>query len=252
MIVDPFEPPPAAPHLASRAAAPARYLGPFDREAWPETLAAHAVSADGARLHGYAVDGDLARFYGVADLAWLALCGELPTADQRAALDVALVLLAPVPVAQAPSHAAILSRIAGAPPAATIGIAAIGLGEQVRDERARLATWLAWLDAPTGAPPPAGADQLDGATRAWLDARLRGWFGDDAGLPDQPLSRAAAGYLILHRLGVRAPLAVEALAVWARLPTVIAEASHVELGAVRSYPARLPDYQYVDAHGATP
>ena len=43
-----------------------RYVGLFDREAWPARLAAHVVSPDPEpRLHGYAVAGDLARFYGL-------------------------------------------------------------------------------------------------------------------------------------------------------------------------------------------
>mgnify|MGYP000007511284 CR=1 FL=1 len=71
-------------------------------------------------------------------------------------------------------------------------------------------------------------------------------------LPAAPLHRVACAYAILHRLALRAPLAIEAIAVWARLPVVAAEAAHARAGAVRGYPARLPDFQYVDAAGATP
>lgn len=253
MIVDPFEPPPS---VTTGDDAPAPYVGPFDREAWPDKLVAHAVApGDDARIHGYAVAGDLARHYGVADVAWLSLRGELPTVRDRAAFEVALVLLAPVHIGQAPSHAAFLSRIAGAPPSATIAIGAVGLGEQAAAERTALAPWLAWLDAPSG-PVPACAlttETLDGAAaRRWLDGQLRDWFGADRGLPFAPLSRAACALAVLHRLGLHDPLVAEAIAVWARLPSVIAEAAPAKAAAVRGYPARLPDYQYIDDRGATP
>ena len=91
MIVDPFELPPmaltaTATATADDAPAPATttYVGPFDREAWPARLAAHVVSpGPEPRLHGYAVAGDLARFYGAIDVTWLVLRGELPTAAEQ-------------------------------------------------------------------------------------------------------------------------------------------------------------------------
>ncbi len=113
MIVDPFELPPMALTATATAttddapAPAATYVGPFDREAWPARLAAPVVSpGPEPRLHGYAVAGDLARFYGAIDVTWLVLRGELPTAAERAAFDVAMVLLAPVSVGEAPAHAA--------------------------------------------------------------------------------------------------------------------------------------------------
>lgn len=245
------------------------YVGPFDREAWPERLAARVVSPDASRVHGYDVAADLARHYGIADVAWLAICGELPDETQRAAFDTALVLLAPTHLGQAPAHATLLSRLIGALPSATVGVAAVGLGELARSERDALAPWLRWLDATdlathesagSGAagevPACARAAQHDAhhATDAqrWLDAQLRSWFGEARGLPDVPLHRTAIAYAILHRLGLTEPLAVEALATWARLPAVIAEATFAKPGAIRTYPARVPDYHYVDAEGAAP
>jgi hypothetical protein len=209
----------------------------------------------GARLRGYHVADDLARHYGATELCWLALRGELPTEPERAALDVAAALLAPVHVGQAPAHAACLARIAGATTGATLAIAAIGLGELVRHERAALAPWLAWLD--DGGPVPACALAIDAsaeeiAAQAWLDGQLRAWFGPTRGLPSVPVSRLAQGYAVLHHLGLSEPLAIEAIALWARLPVVAAEAAHVGLGAIRDYPARLPDYRYVDDAGAAP
>ncbi len=88
--------------------------------------------------------------------------------------------------------------------------------------------------------------------RAWLDAQMLEWFGVGGGLPARPLNRVACAYAILHRLGWRTQLALELLLVWARLPAVIAEASFARAGAVRTYPARLPDYRYVDEQGTSP
>jgi hypothetical protein len=54
---------------------------------------------------------------------------------------------------------------------------------------------------------------------------------------------AGAFALLLH-LGIRDPLRLQALAAWARLPVVLAEAACARPGDVQSYPARLPDYRY--------
>jgi hypothetical protein len=83
----------------------AAHLGPFDRQPWPTQLVAHVVEAGPVpRVHGYDLAG-LVASYGVADLVWLGLRGELPAPHQRAALEVAAMLLAPVGVAEAPAHA---------------------------------------------------------------------------------------------------------------------------------------------------
>jgi len=231
------------------------YIGPFDREPWPEQLVAHVVSpGPEPRIHGYDVAGDLARFGGIADLAWLTLRGDLPTADQRAAFEVAVVLLAPTHIGQAPAHAAFLSRIAGALPSATVAIGAVGLGELSRHERTELAPWLAWLETAEGEVPScARADDASPdarAAQAWLDDQMRGWFG--RGLPAQPVTRIACAHALLYRLGIRGPLVVDALCTWARLLAVAAEAQFARAGAIRLYPARLPDFQYVDDRGAQP
>lgn len=252
-LVDAYTP--AAPRLAP---ARASYVGPFDREAWPERLTAHVVSpGPEPRIHGYAVAGDLARHAGLADVAWLTVRGELPSPEQRAAFEAALILLAPVHVGQAPTHAALLSRIAGAPGHTTVAIGAVGLGEQAASERAALVPWLAWLDGAAGGEVPAAARADDAgadarAAQAWLDGQMRLWFGPDRGLPAAPLHRVACAHALLHRLGLRDALVVDALVVWARLLPVIAEAGCARPGAVRSYPARLPDLQYVDGAGASP
>lgn len=232
----------------------ATYVGPFDREPWPEQLEARVVSPGAApRLHGYDVAGDLARHYTMSEVAWLALRGELPTEHERAAFDAALILLSPTHVAQAPAHAAILTRIAAAQPSATVGVAAVGLGELARCEREALtASAKADADADSARAHAAADSATTDDTLAWLDERMRTWFGEGHGLPPLPRARVACAHALLHRLGFSAPLHLELLSVWARLPAVLAEAALVPVGAVRSYPARAPDYRYVDEEGAAP
>lgn len=247
--------------MSEERAAPRLYVGPFDREPWPEKLTATVVSpGPRPRLAGYGVADDLARHYGLVEVAWLALRGELPSEAEREAFETALVLLCPVHLGEAPAHAAFLSRLLAAQPSATIAVAAVGLGELGRVERADLAPWLAWLadadaDArPTAAPPACAlAESAAGAVELeWLNACMARWFGPAAALPAAPLHPRACAYAILHHLGLREPLTLELLAAWARLPVVLAEALAARPGDVRSYPARLPDYRYLDDEGASP
>lgn len=239
---------------------PQTYVGPFDREPWPHKLTATVVSpGEAPRLAGYDVAADLARHYGMAEVAWLALRGELPAPHEREAFEAALVLLSPVHIGEAPAHAAFLSRLLAAEPSATIAVAAVGLGELGRTEHRELGPWLAWLEAAaaeaaeaTPLPACALATSPAAAAPAWLDAAMRRWFGPTRGLPSASLHRVACAHAILHRLGFREPLALELLTSWARLPAVIAEALAAVPGAVRSYPARLPDYRYLDEEGSSP
>ena len=230
------------------------YEGPFDREEWPERFPARVVDPRGERrIHGYCVRGDLVH-HGIADLAWLAIQGELPTPVEREAFTTALAYLAPVHVGESSSHATLLARLVGARPSAVVSVAATGLAEQGRSERDSLAPWFAWLEAPMGDPPAiavepaptpeAIADQVDLAARSAI------WFGPERALPGAVvLTRLACAHGLMHRLGFRDRFAIEALAVWARLLVVVAESGSIRGGAVRMYPARLPDYQYVDADG---
>lgn len=265
MKFDPFELPPAAecgggPDVEAPVAAPTpqSYVGPFDREAWPERLTARVVSpGPEPRIHGYAVAADLARHAGIADVAWLTVRGELPSAEQRAAFEVAIVLLTPVHLGQAASHAAYLSRIGGATTPATVAIGAVGLGELSRHERTELEPWQAWLAGGAIGEVPDCARAHDAspdalAAQRWLDGQLRTWLGPRAGLPATPLTRVACAHAILHQLGLTDPLALDALTTWARLLAVTAEAAFARIGGVRQYPARLPDYQYIDGQGAQP
>jgi hypothetical protein len=251
MKMDPFELP--------AATATSQYHGPFERAAWPSRLIARVVGlgaegdAEDRRINGYAVAADLAQHQGPVEVAWLALRGELPTAVERAALAVALVLLAPVHIGEAPAHAAFLGRMAGSAAATTVAIGAIGCTEQAAHEYRELAPWRAWLAGTGGAIPDVACATTSTsawrATQADLDSRMRQWFGIGRGLPEVSLRRVACAHAVLVRLGVVDELAFVTLATLARLPAVIAEAAHARAGAFHEYPTRLPDYRYVDERG---
>jgi hypothetical protein len=234
---------------------PKIYEGPFDCEAWPERLPATVVDPRGERrIHGYCVRGDLANGHGIAAIAWLALRGELPTDAERDAFDTALAYLAPVHVGESGAHAALLARVVGARPSALVSVTATALAEQGRTERDSLAPWLAWLDAPTAEIPACAIERSPSeeasADQRELAARTAGWFGKTRALPATPtLTRIACAHALLHQLGFRDAYAIEAVAVWARLLVVVAESTTIRIGGFRQYPARLPDYQYVDDEG---
>lgn len=229
------------------------YEGVIDRVTFPEQLSANVVEPSrDPRLHGYAVQSDLGHNAGFVDVGWLALTGELPRGGEGEALSRALIWLAPLHVGESPTHAAVLARVAGAPDEALPAIAAVALGQAVAAECRELAPLFAWLDGPPGAPPPTIAVEPDPTLEqaealVTLAADSARWFGEARALPPRPtLRRVAAGYALLHRLGIRDPFRRLAFATWARLPTVLAEAACVAPGSVMRYPTKLPDYRYIE------
>ena len=120
--------------------------GPLETGNFPDKLLARVVTPGAEpRLHGYDVENDLAQHYSPSEVAFLAITGELPEADASAALNAVLVFTAPVSVACAPTHAAVLAQLCGANSGATLGVAAIALAEQVKyllDEHSELLHWL--------------------------------------------------------------------------------------------------------------
>lgn len=224
----------------------------LDRVAFPPRLVAHVVEpGEDPRIHGYAVADDLARHAGLADLAWLALTGELPTDGEREALTAALILLAPLHVGESPAHAGVLARVAGAPDEVVPAIVAVALGQRIAAELRALAPLFAWLREPSGPPPVAAviADPTDDqrARHARLAADSARWFGPARALPREVVfTREAAAYALLHRLGAADPQRLHALVTWARLPVALAEAARAPMGGVLDYPANLPAYRYVE------
>jgi len=227
--------------------------GILDRVTTPDTLTAHVVApGPDPRVHGYAVQADLARNIGFADLGWLALTGELPAEREHEALTRALLWLAPVHVGEAPGHAGVLARIAGAPDEVVPAVVAVALGQHIGAELRALAPMFAWLSGQLDEPsaiavlgPDADPAERD-AYAELVDASAR-WFGPERALPAAPaLTRVAAAYAILDRLGVGDRPRLHAFATWARLPIALAEAACTAPGAVLRYPLDLPPYRYCE------
>ncbi len=230
------------------------YTGILDRVDFAERLTAQVVEpcAD-PRVHGYAVQADLGHSIDLLEFSWLALVGELPSAEARAALTRALIWLAPLHVGEGPTHVAVLGRVAGAPDEVLAGLVTVALGQHIASEQRSLAPWLAWLDDPNPSfdipelaiEPSPTPEQVQ--AHAALAADSLRWFGPSRELPATPvLRRVAAGYALLHRLGLRDPLVVQALVTCARLPVALAEAARTRAGAVLSYATRVPNYRYVE------
>lgn len=227
--------------------------GILDRLETPATLTAHVVDPrPDPRVHGYAVQADLARNIGVADLGWLALTGELPDEREREALGRALWWLAPLHVGEAPVHAGVLARISGAPDEVVPAVVTVALGQHIAAELRALAPMFAWLSGQVDEPPAVavlGPDAAPAERDAWaaLVADSVRWFGRERAFPAAPaLTRVAAAYAILARLGVGDPARLHAFATWARLPLALAEAACTAPGAVLRYPHDLPAYRYYE------
>lgn len=227
---------------------PAAFTGPLDEAAWPEKLTARVVTpGPRPRLHGYDVEGDLARHYSFVDAALLALTGSLPTPERSRAFDVALQFAAPVSAREAPVHAAILARICAATTSQMQGVSAIGLGEQARTV---LATHRAWLDAlsepyPTVPKVPEQLRPVDEGERESVE-RLRRALRGTLAVPAlaQDLGRDAALLAVLHACGLRTAETIECALVLARLPVAMAEALSTPAGSYRQYPVQLPPIAY--------
>lgn len=223
------------------------FTGPFDEQPFPDKLQGHVVAPDAdPRIHGYATQSDLARSVPFLDIGWLALTGNLPTDGERRPLGIALAWLAPLHVGEGPTHAIVLARIAGGPDHVLPGVAGLALGQLAAHEIETAGHVGRWLDG-SGELPAASIATAPAAVAAYQDLARdsAAWFA--VPLPPSPaLTRVAAAYALLHRLGITDSLRLQAFSAWARLPAVMAEAAYARPGAVRAYPARLPDYQYTE------
>jgi hypothetical protein len=226
-----------------------KFSGPLEETSFPETLSARVVTpGDEPRIHGYDVERDLSVHYRNAEIAFLSLTGELPTAEAAILFETASAFLAPVSVAHASTHSAVLARLCGASTSTTIGTAAIGLGEQARvllDDHAEL---LVWLANPT-ATLPARYGATDAADRASV-ARLADSLGRHGiSLPVLSLdpTRSAALIAVLYAAGITRREQMEAAVVVARIPAALAEAFGESVANFRTYPTNLPLFQYEES-----
>lgn len=222
--------------------------GPVESFDFPNKLRAHVVDPGPApRIHGYDVQADLARHYRFSDTLRLCLAGELPDAAQGAQLEVALQFLAPSPINEAPAHAALLSRMCAATPAAVVANGALALAEQAQRMVSDHGPWLAWLEDEEAELPPGFSADSDAERDAV--ARLEAALGDmpvcSRALTVDPTLTAAI-LAVLHGCGVQRTEHLIAAITVARLPSVTAEAFAVSTTAFRDYPMDLPPFRYED------
>jgi hypothetical protein len=219
--------------------------GPIEDHTFPSTIEAHVVSPGAnPRIHGFCVEGDLSLNYRYPELVLISLTGNAPDEKQGRAFDIALQFLAPLAVAEAPTHAAVLARICGAPSSSILAVACVALTERARHVVAEHAELLAWLTK--GGPVPArcrGESEEDRACLARLQKALARGGVEIAGL-ELGLTRWAALFVTLHFAGLRRPDQYEAVLVMASVAPTMAEAQAHAPGAFAQYPMDLPAFVY--------
>lgn len=219
---------------------------PIDVMPVAEELTAHVISpGPRPRLHGYAVEDDLALHATFAEVMLTALTGELPSREVGRAFEIAMVFTSPIAVADAPAHAAVLAQISGARPSGVLATGAIALAEEATFLVAREIAVFEWLESPHGAPPDSilseAPDDVRGADA--IRAALT-----HAGLSVAALDHALAPWpariaLFIH-CGLTRPALVATAIAQARWPVVAAEAFANHAGDFQSYPIRLPEFAY--------
>jgi hypothetical protein len=222
--------------------------GPVEQHPWPEELRGNVVTpGTRSRMHGYDVEGDLAKHYRFSDVVLLALTGELPSDEQSIAFDAAMIFLAPLSIAEAPTHVAALANITGSRSSATVGVSAIALAERARMLVADSGPLLQWLAAPGSSLDARFRDDRPDERESVQRLRdaLAGRGVRIAAL-DGSLSREAALLATLWFAGLTRPDQLEAALVTAALPGVVAEAPFHKVASFREYPMQLPPFQYED------
>jgi hypothetical protein len=222
--------------------------GPAESTAWPTQLTAHVVTpGDDPRLCGYSVEHDVAEHGRFSETILLSLRGELPSAEECRALDLALTFMAPLSIAEAPVHAAALGHMCGARSSALVGIAGVALAERARYTLEQHAPLIAWLTEPAR-PFPTEFRATSEAERISVE-RLRVLFRSIAPEPavfrHEP-SRTAALLAVLSFAGLRRVPELEAVFVLASLAPTLAEAFAHDAGSFHQYPMLLPRIEYTE------
>jgi hypothetical protein len=219
--------------------------GPIDDVIWPERLTGAAIerASNDDRVHGYAVLGDVARHYAFSDLVFLAIVGELPSDRASRLFQLALAIWSPVSIAEAPTHAAVLSRICGGSFSAAAGCGLATLAERARFLVESFEPLYTWLAHPDAALPEIARDP-DGRDRAWLD--LMKAVGTDLDLVRGGMSRPAAALALLYEAGIRTSEQAQAAIVLAGSCGVVAEALRASPSDLPGYPLTLPPFHYVE------
>jgi hypothetical protein len=222
-------------------------LGPIDSREWPRELLAHAISpAPGPRLFGYDVERDLAAFYRFSDVIFLSLIGELPDEACSRAFEIALCFAAPLSVADAAIHAAVLSRLCGARPGGVFSTAGLTLAEHASNILEMANDVLASRESAASGPLPPELRAADDGERASVAslARLLDGVLDVPVLAEDP-SRDVALVGVLRGCGFTSQFHLVSVLTLARLPSALAEASRTKPGDFATYPIDTPHFEYV-------
>lgn len=219
--------------------------GPVESHRWPERLSARVVSPEPVLVHGYALDSDLAVHYGFMDLCFLAFTGTLPpSAGARALFESALLIAAPISVAEAPAHAGLLARLCGASESASVAAGSVVLSEQAQYHLELMGPLLDALAAGASLLVPEPLQALSQREveslahwRPRLPAALRPLF-------DQRASRLTLAVAVLSLAGVPRQGALSAALCWARVPLMSAEILAQPPLDFGGYPMDKPEFVY--------
>jgi hypothetical protein len=226
-----------------------QFSGPLESGEFPEQLTARVITPGAKpRVHGYDVEGDLARHYGATDLVLLSLTGELPSDAARAAFEVAWLFLAPVSVAHSGPHATVLARLCGATTSSMLGVAAIGLAEQARELVTEHEELFSCLRSKAQLLPTRYQSQ-EPAARASVERLQRALFGSGLVVPvlKQSPTRDAALLSVLFACGLKRATQLQAAIVLARLPSALSEGFAERATNFGNYPINLPPFVYEES-----
>lgn len=228
--------------------------GPIEDGPWPQVLTTR-VGSGGAepRIHGYAVDDDLAVHYGAAERTYLCLTGELPEDDgwTGRVLDVSLGFASALSAGDGPAWTAVTARLTGGHDGGWMAAGSIALLEEARawsvrlESLSRLPRWT-WRAASASGHVLQPEDG-EGAHRAGVYRRTMERLGVGERAPEGlPEDWGLEPTLVWTwcGLGLTQPRHWTALWFWARWPTMVAEAGRLKPGAFRSYPMNVPRFEY--------
>lgn len=223
--------------------------GPIEDLEWATKLEARVFTpGPRPRVHGLDVFGDLAQHYRATDLILTSLRGEPPDQAESELFDAVLAFLSPITVGEAPSHAAVLTRVCGATEASVAAVGAGLLAELAAELLHDGDLLLRWLEAPE-APLPDVLRCPSEQEREAVSLFARRVERSGLSLPilshDPSLLAALLGGC--HRCGLTQREQLLAVIMTAKLPGLLAEGFSAGHGDRRSYPIDLPHFEYVHA-----
>jgi hypothetical protein len=227
-----------------------RPSGPVEDHTFPPTIEARLVTpGPNPRLHGFSVEEDLSLHYRYPELVLLALTGTPPEEAHGRAFDVVLQFLAPLAIAEAPTHAAMLARICGAPSSSILSVACIALAERARHVVSEHMALIDWFERSTTPELPVDYCSRNEDDRASVERLKRALAAVGVEVPRLELSpsRWTATFMTLYFAGLHRPDQWEAVLVMASLAPVCAEAQAHSPGVLTVYPMDLPDFLYEES-----